>query len=369
MIIIVSKAAPPDHSGAGKRMYNFFLFLRSKGYNVKYVTNTQIYSKDIIVIKKHFLEKCLSKLNPVVTFMYTFAQLSFNLVAGSFSSNDTIRTVWLVSASPLTSAAGLFFYMSGYRVITQNVLIDSDDPGYRPPGPLKITYRLRKLQYRISHVVTSISPGLYELSKPYHPHCIMIPNPVELQEDKNPAKSDKKDNVLIVGRLSFRKGTDIAFKTIDLIHTFNPEINFTFVGPYDDMDKQLKQIYDTSENINKTNVIFTGYQIDTRPWYMKADILFLPSRKEGFGTVFIEAMAHGLPVVAKKLPGVTDYIFNNGYTTLIDSEDPYEYAKAILRLVGDSEYYVSLVKKIQNNVIRFEKESIYEKYLQLIVHQ
>jgi glycosyltransferase involved in cell wall biosynthesis len=77
------------------------------------------------------------------------------------------------------------------------------------------------------------------------------------------------------------------------------------------------------------NVHFAGYQEDMRPWYTNADIFFLPSRKEGFPSVFIEAMAFGLPLVVKKLEGITDFIFDNGYPGVIDSEDPGEYANNI----------------------------------------
>ncbi len=366
MIIIVSKAAPPEHSGAGKRMFAFFHFLRSKGYNVKYVTNTQINDSDIIVIKRHYLERHLGKFNPFVTFIYTFGQLFYRSISGSFSSINTPRTVWLVSASPLTSAAGIFFYMHGYRVITQNVLVNSDDPSHRPPGPLKITYRLKKLQYRYSHVVTSISPALYDLSKAYHHNCIMIPNPVEIPRLIKPVKQDKKTNILVVGRLCYRKGTDIVFKTINMIHSSDPSVIFTFIGPYNDDEEELNNLYNNCYKINKENVIFEGYQIDPRPWYKKADILFLPSRREGFGTVFIEAMAYGLPVVAKKIPGITDYIFDNGYPAIIDSENPNEYENIILKLINDNKYYEALVEELRLKVKRFDMDYIYNQYINTI---
>lgn len=369
MIVIVSKYAPPDHSGAGKRMYSFFQYLKEKGYEVRYLTNTSLVENNVIVIKKYPLKQYPSGIASIITFLYSFFYLVYTFLNGRFTVTDGVRVVWLVSASPLTAAAGVFFNLLGYSVITQNVLMHSDDPGRRPSGILNITHKLRMIQYYLSDVVTSNSPRLYELSKKHHPNCVMIPNPVELQKINRWEKPRSGKNIIIVGRLSHRKGTDIVFKTIDIIHRSDPDIQFTFVGPYDNMDERLQNVYDTCENINRKNVHFAGYQEDTRPWYMNADIFFLPSRKEGFPSVFIEAMAYGLPVVVKKLEGITDFIFQNGYPAVIDSEEPNEYAKVIIKLIGDDDYFVSLIKGLQKNVARFDKDKIYERYLQLIANR
>ena len=369
MIIIICKSAPPEHTGAGKRMYSFFRYLKNEGYEVKFVTNTPLDEKDVIVIKKCTIENYLWKFSPLFVFLFSLAQFVYWYIKGNFKSTDGVRTVWLVSSHPLESAASVFFYYAGYRIITQNVLMHSDDPSRRPGGRLNIFHKLRTLQYRFSHAVTSNSPGLYKLSKPHHPNCIMIPNPVEIQKVKNTVKPGKKTDILFVGRVSFRKGADIVFKAIDLIHIKDPEIKFTLVGPYDDMDEELKNIYSSCENINRSNVLFAGYQEDTQPWYRKADIFFLPSRREGLGTVFLEAISYGIPVVANKLYGVTDYIFDNGYPGLIDSEDPEIYAGKLLKMINHPHYYEMLVAEWQPKLRRFETENIFKKYVNLITGQ
>jgi len=195
----------------------------------------------------------------------------------------------------------------------------------------------------------------------------MIPNPVELQEVEGFKIHRQRKNVLIVGRISDRKGTDIVFKIIDIVHRSKPDILFTFIGPNNDMDKQIRKIYDSCENINRNNVQFAGYKLDPCPWYKSADIFLLPSRQEGFGTVFIEAMSFGLPVVAKEIRGITDYIFSEEYPAIINSENPDEYARQIIRLIEDDQYYHSLVKELQKDVYRFGKEKIYNEYINLIM--
>jgi glycosyltransferase involved in cell wall biosynthesis len=369
MIILVSRFAPPNHSGAGKRVYSFFQYLKERGYEVRLITNTQKTEKNLVVIKNNPIAEYSGNISPIVIFFYTFAQLVYRYISGDFKVSDKIRTVWLVSASPLTAAAGLFFNLMGYRIITQNVLMHSDDPARRPSGKLNLTHKLRMLQYYLSDMVTSNSPGLYELSRAEHRDCVMIPNPVEIPGTKTRRIRNSRRNILIVGSLSLRKGTDIVLKTIDIIHKSLQETNFTFIGPNKDVDRYLMEIYEACENINRKNVHFLGYQSDPRPWYKNADIFFLPSRREGFPSVFIEAMAYGLPVVVKKLDGITDFIFDNSYPGVIDSEDAEQYAKAITQLLVDDAYYLSLVTKLKKNVLRFEKEKIYGEYLNIITRQ
>jgi glycosyltransferase involved in cell wall biosynthesis len=368
MIVIVSKFAPPDHSGAGKRMYSFFQYLKTEGYEVRFVTNTKKNEDALLTIKIHPVEKYGGgSLSSALTFAYTYFQLVYRYLVGNFKSTDGIRTVWLVSSSPLAAAAAVFFNLLGYKIVTQNVLMHSDDPARRPSGLLNLTHKMRLMQYYLSDRVTSNSPGLYELSKAHHPNCVMIPNPVEIPEINDAEDKRLRRNILIVGRLSYRKGADIVFKTIDIIHRTRSDIKFTFVGPYEDMDSELRWVYNSCENINRDNVHFAGYQQDPRPWFTDSDLFFLPSRKEGFPSVYIEAMAHGLPAVVKKLEGVTDYIFQNGYPAVIDSEDPVEYATEITRLIDDDHYYHSLVKDLRSNVTRFERQMIYNQYMKLII--
>jgi glycosyltransferase involved in cell wall biosynthesis len=333
MIVIVSKFTPPHHGGGGRRIYYFFQYLKTKGYEVKFVTNTNISEDGIVIIKKIRIEEHLKHLGSMFTFIFSFAQLLYGSVNGKFRSTDGIKTAWLLSSNPLTAAAAVFFKIIGFRIITQNILMHSDNPGRRPSGILNITHKLRTLQYYLTDTVTSNSPGLYELSKPHHPDCVMIPNPVEIPENIERDKNISQINVLIVGRLSHRKGTDIVFRTIDIIHKTNPDIRFTFVGPYDDTDAWIWDVYESSENINRPNISFVGYQPDPRPWYRDADIFFLPSRNEGFPSVFLEAMAQGLPLVVKKLEGVTDFILQNGYPAVIDSDEPECFSETIIKLV------------------------------------
>ena len=74
--------------------------------------------------------------------------------------------------------------------------------------------------------------------------------------------------------------------------------------------------------------------------YEQADIFVMPTEHvgkdiEGFGTVYIEAAAFGLPAIASDVPGVTEAVIDRQTGLLVPSSDPHELAGAIERLASD----------------------------------
>lgn len=72
---------------------------------------------------------------------------------------------------------------------------------------------------------------------------------------------------------------------------------------------------------------------ELRSLYSRASIFCLPSRYEGFGLPYLEAMAHGTPVVASPNPGA-DYLLEGGRTGVI--ADDASMATELMRLLGDA---------------------------------
>jgi len=78
--------------------------------------------------------------------------------------------------------------------------------------------------------------------------------------------------------------------------------------------------------------MLVGYLEDPSMVYRAADAFVFASREEGFGNVLLEAMAFGLPVVSRRLPGVTDSFVEHGRTGfLFDTSE--EYCAAVRDLV------------------------------------
>ena len=93
-------------------------------------------------------------------------------------------------------------------------------------------------------------------------------------------------------------------------------------------------------------VMFRGALSDVDLWatYEKADIFILPSRKEGFGIVFLEAMRFGLPVIAASEKGALDVVRDgrNGY--LVEYGDVAGIRRCLLKLATEPELSKQLGK-------------------------
>jgi glycosyltransferase involved in cell wall biosynthesis len=369
MIVIVCGTVPPEHSGAGKCILDFYEYLKTNEYEVRLVTHTLLDNDDDAFVINKLQSRIPGKISLVIDFLESFFLLAGRFIFERPSKND-VKVVWLVSCQPLTFAAAIVFYLLGYRIITQNTLLGSDDPVYKYPGDiLNIKYKLKRLQYYLSDCIACISPVLYHFSRKEHRNCVMLPYPVDQKyQVKQPFfnKTQSRENVLFVGKLSVRKGADIVLSAINLVHKTNPSVRFTLVGPRDETDNEMALLFNSLDHINEDKVDFAGFQLDPSPYFAKTDIFFMPSRREGFGIVFIEAMASGLPVVARKLTGITDYIFGDDYPTILDTEDPESYANTILSLVNNKDLYVQLSKQGLELVKRFEREEIYHGYLRLL---
>ena len=71
---------------------------------------------------------------------------------------------------------------------------------------------------------------------------------------------------------------------------------------------------------NGLNFEYFGKVPETIPYFQAADLLILPSRREGFGLVIVEAAACGTPAIAYDTYGVSDAIANHQSGILVDYE-------------------------------------------------
>lgn len=117
-------------------------------------------------------------------------------------------------------------------------------------------------------------------------------------------KISKNDFVfLYLGRINKEKGV------IDLIEAFK-KINYVYnaflvlIGPIE--EKFIKNYFR-----NNKKIIYSGKTLYPEKWYSMADILCLPSYREGFGSVVIEAGSCNLPTLGSNIYGITDAIVEN----------------------------------------------------------
>lgn len=89
-----------------------------------------------------------------------------------------------------------------------------------------------------------------------------------------------------------------------------------------------------AQKLEFTNVSFTGYVEDIKPFIYKAYCFILPSLEEGGGSIAVlEAMAAGLPVIATDIDGIPEDIENGISGILVPPANPHALAAAIEKVL------------------------------------
>jgi glycosyltransferase involved in cell wall biosynthesis len=122
------------------------------------------------------------------------------------------------------------------------------------------------------------------------------------------------------------------------------------------------------EKLNKKEEVrFLGEVPNTAiPGYLaQADCFCLPSLKEGFGIVVLEAQAAGLPVVATRVGGILDLIEDRKTGLLVEPQNSQALNKAILEIKANPELARRLADNAKANLIKYDWDNIAEKVYQI----
>ena len=141
--------------------------------------------------------------------------------------------------------------------------------------------------------------------------------------------------ILTVARLADTekyKGYDIILKLLPSVAAFFPNIKYVLCGKWDEKEKERILLLINASKLHNL-VILTGFikEFELVSHYQMADLFVLPSRKEGFGIVFLEAAWCGLPVIAGNRDGSAEALLHGELGTLVDPDNSAELEEAIVR--------------------------------------
>jgi glycosyltransferase involved in cell wall biosynthesis len=179
--------------------------------------------------------------------------------------------------------------------------------------------------------------------------------------------------LLFVGFFSREKAPDVLFEAwLQLREMGAPPSGLLFVGAtdseYHEVDKDLAaDIRQRAAALGLGDrVRFTGPVADVEAAYHAADIFVMPSTREAFGMVLVEAMASGLPVVASRLDGVTDEIVDEGSTGyLLPPRDPAALADVLARVLRNPADAARLGAQAREAVVsRYSLEAAGQRWLE-----
>ena len=128
------------------------------------------------------------------------------------------------------------------------------------------------------------------------------------------------------------KGYDLVVRALPAVLRHRPDVRYVLVGQGDDLPRVRALALELG--VDHAVVCAGAVSDDALPaWYNACDVFVMPSRREGLGIVFIEALACGKPVIAGDRDGARDAVLDGHLGRLVDPDDAGGLADAILEFV------------------------------------
>ncbi len=344
----------------------------SKEYEITIVSNSNL------DLSQEYNIKCLSKYIPInrkinflediksVILLYKFLKKeNFNLVlsvspkAGLISSISSFlarieNRIHFFTGQVWATKRGVFRFILKsvdklIATLNTNNLIDS-------PSQKEFLIREKVIQDEKSTVLLSGSISGVDVNKFSFNEEIRL-------ELKNKYKIENSDIVfMFIGRLNIDKGIFDLVRAFDKLLKEYENVKLFLIGP--DEENIENQI---CEFLKFKNVIRIDYVSNPQEILNIADVLVLPSYREGFGTIVIEAASMGIPCIASDIYGLNDAIVNNKTGLLHKVKDMDDMIEKYEYLIENKnkikEYGVNAKVRVYNNFKDEQLSNELKKYI------
>ncbi|RDE18751.1 glycosyltransferase family 1 protein [Motiliproteus coralliicola] len=130
-----------------------------------------------------------------------------------------------------------------------------------------------------------------------------------------------------IGALIDLKGQRYTLEVAKQLRHSHPEVHFLFLGSGPNLE-ELKHL-----SAGLSNVEFVGQIQNVGDYLACFELLLMPSLMEGFGSTILEAMHHGVAVIASEVGGIPDIIQNQSNGLLVPPADSQALEDAVVRLL------------------------------------
>ncbi|WP_163511505.1 glycosyltransferase family 4 protein [Fodinicola acaciae] len=136
-----------------------------------------------------------------------------------------------------------------------------------------------------------------------------------------------------VGRLSHRKGTDVAIDAVALLAERGIPARLDIIGSVFPGNEAFEA--ELRARARDLDVTFGGFSNDVWSAYERADIVLVPSRLEPFGLVAVEAQLAGRPVLSSDAEGLVEAVAAGETGVAVPAGNAAALADAVVRLLKD----------------------------------
>ncbi len=168
----------------------------------------------------------------------------------------------------------------------------------------------------------------------------------------------------ICGAIRSRQGIRQLVEAFERLRAERPELRLLLVGDFeegDPIEAEVRRAMDASDAM-----VCAGFVADTAPYYALMDVLALPTYREGFPGVPLEAQASGVPVVTTFATGAMDSVVDGETGYLVPVGDSEALAAAIGNLLDDPQLRLRMGTAGRARMERdFRPEAIWDAQVKL----
>jgi N-acetyl-alpha-D-glucosaminyl L-malate synthase BshA len=362
----------PTLGGSGVVATELGKLLAEKGHEVHFITHSMPFrlgkfDKNIFY---HEVE-----VNDYYVFKYPPYDLSLASKLAQVAKNEELDLLHVHYAIPHAVCALLAKQMVGNHLKVVTTLHGTD---ITVLGQDESLSDLIRFAINESDAVTAVSMDLIKetrstlsIEKPIDLTYNFVDKRVYYPRDVEALKRDfvRPGEKLLIHISNFRpvKRVMDVVEILDKVNRHMPT-RLLFVGEGPELSKVMSRVKELGL---MDRVIFCGKQDDVAQIICLADVMLLPSEKESFGLVALEAMACGVPTVSSNTGGIPELITHGETGFLEDVGDTERMAEDVLKLLRDVELYKRVSEACLyraqvyfcNNVITEQYEQIYYRVL------
>ncbi|MEQ8473490.1 MAG: glycosyltransferase family 4 protein [Marinoscillum sp.] len=178
--------------------------------------------------------------------------------------------------------------------------------------------------------------------------------------DRNP-----KPVFLVIARLLIDKGIYEYIEAIKILHKKGVNAEFRLIGGLDESHSRSVKKAELAEWIDQGLIDYTPHLTDVRDAIALADVMVLPSYREGTPRTLLEGAAMGKPLIATDVPGCKHVLIDgeNGFLCKVKSPADLAAKMKLFLALNENERAVMSQNARKSVIERFDENLVIDKYL------
>lgn len=223
--------------------------------------------------------------------------------------------------------------------------------------------------YRNAYYCVAISTAIAEELKNFTTSIVHIIPSAHSGSIKNPQIAfefrKKYANKIIIGHVGAlvdrHKGQRVLIEVAKRLKYKCPECLFIFFGSGED-EEVLKK-----ETAGINNIVWAGFKENVNDYLPGLDIFVFPSRNEGLGSVLLDVMNAGVPIIASKVGGIPDIIKHCETGFLVPVNDYNGIEHWLLELMANDDLRGEVVERAHSSLSLYSKDVMANKYVDIYI--